>query len=83
MIAIIDYGLGNTLALLNVYNRLNIKDKIVKSEVDLRGVTKLILPGVGAFDYAMQLFEQSGMRQPIEQLVMCDNMPVLGICVGM
>jgi len=83
MIAIIDYGLGNILAFLNVYNRLNIKATIVKSEADLRGVTKLILPGVGSFDYAMQLFEQSGMRQPIEQLVICDKMPVLGICVGM
>lgn len=83
MIGIIDYGLGNRQALINVYNSMNIKSKIVKSEADLLGVTKFILPGVGSFDYAMQLFEQSGMRQPIEQLVLCDKIPVLGICVGM
>lgn len=83
MITIIDYGLGNILAFVNVYNRLNIPVAVAKSADDLRNATRLILPGVGSFDHAMQQLDQSGMRQPVEQLVMRDKMPVLGICVGM
>ena len=83
MIAIIDYGLGNVLAFENVYKRLNIPVTVAKSTDDLANATKLILPGVGSFDHAIQQLEQSGMRQAIEQLVLKQEMPVLGICVGM
>ena len=83
MIAIIDYGLGNVLAFVNVYRRLNIPVSVAKTAGDLTGASKLILPGVGAFDHAMQQLNQSGMRQAIEQLVLQQDVPVLGICVGM
>jgi glutamine amidotransferase len=83
MITIIDYGLGNVLAFVNVYSRLNIPVVVAKSVDDFAHATKLILPGVGSFDHAMQQLNQSGMRQSIEQLVVQQNMPVLGICVGM
>lgn len=83
MITIIDYGLGNVLAFVNVYNRLNIAVKVAKSAADLAGATKLILPGVGSFDHAMVQLEQSGMRATLEQLVQGARVPVLGICVGM
>lgn len=83
MIAIVDYGLGNVLAFVNVYKRLNIPVTVAKTAVDLTGASKIILPGVGAFDHAMRRLEQSGMRQAIDQLVMHQGVPVLGICVGM
>jgi glutamine amidotransferase len=83
MITIIDYGVGNVLAFVNVYNRLSIPVAVAKSPSDLTNATKLILPGVGSFDHAMQKLDQSGMRHPVEQLVFQNDMPVLGICVGM
>ncbi len=83
MIKIIDYGLGNILAFQNMYKRLNTEVAIAKSAADLCGATKLILPGVGAFDHAMKLLEQSGMRQSLDELVLGKRLPVLGICVGM
>lgn len=83
MITIIDYGLGNILAFVNVYKRLNIPVTIAKTPNDLVGVSKIILPGVGAFDHAMQMLDQSGMRHQIEQLVQQQSIPILGICVGM
>lgn len=83
MITIIDYGLGNVLALANVYNRLNIPFAVAKSSNDLINATKLILPGVGSFDHAMKQLNQSGMRIMVEKLVTNNRMPVLGICVGM
>jgi glutamine amidotransferase len=83
MITIIDYGLGNVLAFVNVYNRLNIPVAVAKSADDLVNATKLILPGVGSFDHAMQQLDRSGMRHSIEQLVVQQGMPILGICVGL
>lgn len=84
MITIIDYGLGNILAFANVYKRLNIPFSVAKSEADFSAATtKLILPGVGAFDHAMQQLEQSGMRERISDLVIRRGVPVLGVCVGM
>lgn len=83
MIAIIDYGLGNVRAFANVYKRLNIPAKIVKQAEDLRNVSKLILPGVGSFDYAMQMLEKSGMRRFLDEIVVSRYVPVLGVCVGM
>lgn len=83
MIAVIDYGLGNIKAFANVYTRLNIPFKVASKAEDLQGATRFILPGVGAFDYAMSRLHQSGMREPLEKLVLLDKLPVLGICVGM
>ena len=83
MITIIDYGLGNVLAFANVYKRLNIPVAVAKSAADLDGATKLILPGVGAFDHAMELLQQSGMRETLDEMVLSRNVPVLGVCVGM
>lgn len=83
MIAILDYGLGNILAFANVYKRLNIQVTVARNEEQLRDASKIILPGVGAFDHAMQLLEQSGMRGALDDLVIKQRVPVLGICVGM
>lgn len=83
MITIVDYGLGNILAFLNVYKRLDIVAKVARNAADLQGATKLILPGVGAFDHAMDLLQRSGMRDSLDALVLEQSVPVLGVCVGM
>jgi len=83
VIHIVDYGLGNIQAFMNTYKRLGIDAVRARSKADLQEVSKLILPGVGAFDHAMDLLDASGMRILLERLVMQDKVPVLGICVGM
>ena len=83
MIAIIDYGLGNVKAFANVYKRLNIPVSIARQAGDFQTADKIILPGVGAFDYAMTLLEKSGMKEQLTELVIEHQVPVLGICVGM
>jgi glutamine amidotransferase len=83
MICIVDYGLGNIQAFLNVYKRLNVEAKSVKAAGDLDSATKVILPGVGAFDHAMERLEASGMREQLDDLVLRRGVPVLGVCVGM
>ena len=83
MITLIDYGVGNIFAFQNVYKRLDIPTKIAKSSQDLVDVQKLILPGVGSFDYAMSQLNASGMRENLDELVLEKKVPVIGICVGM
>lgn len=83
MIVIIDYGLGNILAFVNTFKRMNIPVTVVGNAGELSKATKLILPGVGAFDHAMEMLHASGMRQPLNELVLERKVPILGICVGM
>jgi glutamine amidotransferase len=83
MIRIVDYGLGNILAFQNMYKRLNVEVAVAKTATDLVDATRIILPGVGAFDHAMELLEKSGMRAPLTERVIDRKMPVVGICVGM
>ena len=83
MIHIVDYGLGNVQAFLTIFKRLGFDAIRAKAASDLIGASKIILPGVGAFDHAIELLEQSGMRPALETLVLQDKVPVLGICVGM
>lgn len=83
MITIIDYGVGNIRAFVNVYERLNIKTIVARNAADIKEATKIILPGVGAFDYAMTKLNESGMREEIERQVLGNKIPLVGICVGM
>jgi glutamine amidotransferase len=83
MIHVVDYGLGNVQAFLTMYKRLGFEATRAKTAADLVGASKIILPGVGAFDHAIELLEESGMRPTLGTLVLQDKVPVLGICVGM
>jgi glutamine amidotransferase len=83
MIKIVDYGLGNILAFQNMYKRLGVEVGVARNDAEVREADKLILPGVGAFDHAMELLDRSGMRAALDECVLERRMPVLGICVGM
>ncbi|MES2319263.1 MAG: imidazole glycerol phosphate synthase subunit HisH [Pseudomonadota bacterium] len=83
MLTIVDYGLGNILAFANVYRRANVPFAIATTAAQLEGATRIILPGVGAFDHAMNLLDASGMRETLDRLVLEQQVPVMGICVGM
>ena len=83
MISIVDYGLGNVQAFLNVFKRLNIEAQRANRAEQLAAATKIILPGVGAFDDAIERLGQSGLRDALSKRVQNDRVPVLGVCVGM
>lgn len=83
MIGIIHYGLGNVRAFENIYRRLDIPAIRVSDATSLSGCDRLILPGVGAFDWAMIRLRQSGMLDALNRRVLDDKVPVLGVCVGM
>lgn len=83
MIAIVDYGLGNTEAFINSFKRLGHSARRVREPEDFIGATKLVLPGVGSFDTAMQLLNASALRPQLEDHAIRRCLPLLGVCVGM
>ncbi len=83
MISIVDYGVGNIQAFLTMFKRLGVPAGRARTPAELAGATRLLLPGVGSFDHAMQLLNDSGLRESLDRLVLEERVPVLGICVGM
>lgn len=83
MITLVNYGLGNIQAFANIYKRLNIAVTVANTADQLAPAEKIVLPGVGAFDWAMTRLNASGMRDCLDDLVANKKRPVLGICVGM
>lgn len=83
MICIVDYGVGNIQAFLNLFKRLGVEARRADTPDTLSDAVRLVLPGVGHFDHAMQRLNESGMRPKLEELVLGVKVPVVGICVGM
>jgi imidazole glycerol-phosphate synthase subunit HisH len=83
VIGIVDYGLGNVLAFANTFRRLGIAATPVSTAAELAKAERLILPGVGAFDWAMERLNMSGMCDILNERVVGDRVPILGVCVGM
>ena len=83
MLGIIDYNMGNLASVYNACSKFTKDLKIVKNADDLKNLDKIILPGVGAFDHAMDKLNNSGLSSLLNELVISKKVPVLGICVGM
>ena len=82
-VSIVDYGVGNIKAYLHVYEKLNISANAVSTSKELLAAKRLILPGVGSFDWAMERLQKSGLRDALDTAVLKNGMPVFGVCVGM
>ena len=82
MIAIIDYGVGNLGSIRNMLKKAGAPSLITSDAEEIRRADKLILPGVGAFDYGMQQLNDSGLIPILNQRVLQDKVPILGICLG-
>ena len=68
MIAIIDYGMGNLGSVKNMFKRLGFHQAIITSEIEqIEKAKKLILPGVGSFDKAMNNLLDGGYIPVIEK----------------
>ena len=83
MIGIINYGSGNIYSIANIFKRLNIDHSIIEDPDLLLSCSKLILPGVGAFDETMKLIAGKGFTDILNELVMVEKKVILGVCVGM
>jgi len=83
LIAILDYGLGNINAFSNIYKSLGIESFHASKPKDLINASHIILPGVGAFDWAIERLSKSEMINALEKCVFEEKIPILGVCVGL
>jgi glutamine amidotransferase len=84
VLIIVDYGIGNLASVLNMFRKVGAKDVIISGDKDvIVKATKILLPGVGAFDAGMTNLETSGLIPLLNQKALVEKVPVLGICLGM
>ena len=83
MITIVDYGMGNLGSVQNMFKKIGVSSKITSDKKELEQAEKILLPGVGSFDSAMQKINTSGIREILDYKVLKQKVPILGICLGM
>ncbi len=83
MITIIDYGLGNLGSIKNMLKKIGAASEITRDLDIIANATKLILPGVGAFDNGMQNLKDFSLFDLLNKKVIEQKVPILGICLGM
>lgn len=82
-IAIIDYGIGNLQSIRNGFKLVDEDPLIVTDPTDLTDIRGIVVPGVGAFGDGIANLRNKGFIEPLEQLVLKEEIPYLGICLGM
>ena len=83
MITIINYGLGNLGSIYNMFKKIGVKSVITGDPNEINRAEKIILPGIGHFDRAMEKINQRDFRGIIETKAKKEKVPILGICLGM
>jgi len=82
MISIIDYKAGNVRSIQNMLKKIGYDSIITADHNNILNSDKLILPGVGSFDYGMDQLEQAGLIPVLNRKVLEEQTPILGICLG-
>jgi imidazole glycerol-phosphate synthase subunit HisH len=83
MIGIVDYGMGNLASIRNMLKKIGVPSFISSNRKELESAEKIILPGVGAFDNAIDNIHKLGLRELLNEKVLQEKVPTLGICLGM
>jgi len=83
MIAIIDSGIGNVKSIYNMFKKIGIKSIITSDNKEIRNADKYVLPGVGSFDHGIKNLRKATFFEILEQEVLENKKPILGICLGM
>jgi imidazole glycerol-phosphate synthase subunit HisH len=82
LIAIIDYDIGNLAAVANMLQRLGLPSVITADPEVIERADKIILPGNGAYDACVKNLRDSNLIPLLEERVLAQGVPLLGICVG-
>lgn len=83
MLVVVNYGVGNLGSILNMVKKAGVKAVLSSQPEEVAQASRLILPGVGAFDHGMEKLNESGLVPVLNQKVQVEKVPVLGICLGM
>jgi len=82
MIAIIDYGMGNLRSVQKGFEKVGYEATVTSAPAEVRAASKVVLPGVGAFEDAMTELDRRGLVAPVVETIEADR-PFLGICLGL
>jgi glutamine amidotransferase len=83
-IVIVDYGMGNIKSIVSTLKYLGVEDVVLGSEFDIiNSADKVILPGVGSFGRAIEQIRQKNIDKYLNEIIIENKKPLLGICLGM
>jgi len=82
VIVVININLGNVGSILNMLKKIGVKACLSSRSEDIKKAEKMILPGVGSFDNALLNISELKLMDVINQKVLNDKTPILGICLG-
>lgn len=83
MIVIVDYGMGNLGSIVNMLKKIAVKAIVSGNAEVIAAAPKLLLPGVGSFDRAIERIHELGLKSVLDEQVLVSKKPILGICLGM
>jgi len=83
MIGVIDIGLGNVGSVVNMLKKLGADSIVCDVPEKVERASKIILPGVGAFDAGITRLKESKLDKIIGHKVLNEKLPLLAICLGM
>ena len=82
MIAIIDYGMGNIHSVQKALESMGAKTIVTNKPDEIKASDKAVLPGVGAFNDAMQELKTQNLISALNEHIKSKKI-FLGICLGM
>jgi imidazole glycerol-phosphate synthase subunit HisH len=83
MITIVDFGTSNAISVKNMLNKIGFESTLANNGDELSKASKVIMPGVGSFDSVVNNMDNLGFREILNNKVLDDKIPILGICLGM
>jgi glutamine amidotransferase len=83
-IVVVDYGMGNIKSIISTLRYLGVEDVTLSDDFEnLKNADKIILPGVGSFGKAISKIRQKNLHIYLNEIVIENKKPILGICLGM
>lgn len=81
-VGIVDYGMGNIRSVMNALEELGVASRLVSDPDEIEAFDRVILPGVGAFEEAMENLRAGGLIEALDRHVAAGKY-LLGVCLGM
>ena len=82
MISLVDYGVANLGSMRNMLRRIGAETELVATADGIEKASKIILPGIGAFDHGMEALDNLDLVESLRRRVLGDGVPLFGVCLG-
>ncbi|MFS0893288.1 imidazole glycerol phosphate synthase subunit HisH [Microbacterium sp. 179-I 3D3 NHS] len=82
-VTIVDYGVGNLGSLRNALAKVGRTSEVTSDPQAVLDAARLILPGVGSFDHAVDRLGATGLGEAVVTAARDTRTPLAGVCLGM